>query len=235
MRAAVPGQGGCPPALPAPLSSFVGRDASGPHWQPRWAPPGWSRRSVPAGSARPGSRWRWPPRGRPVPGGAWYADLVPVTDPALLAAAVRPPGRGRSSPRPARTCWSPRSGAAGLLILDNCEHLVNAVAMLVERLLTACPDLAVLVTSRIRLVVPHERCTRCRGCRPAARPTGRGPGEPSTGAPPPRAGGCQRARPAAGDGAPSRGAVPRLDGLALAIELAAARLPALGLDGLGPA
>ena len=41
-------------------------------------------------------------------------------------------------------------------MLDNCEHLVNAVAVLTERLLSACPNLAVLVTSRIRLVVPHE-------------------------------------------------------------------------------
>src|SRR4029077_6152345 len=43
-----------------------------------------------------------------------------------------------------------------LLVLDNCEHLVNAVALLTERRLSPCPNLAVLVTSRIRVVVPHE-------------------------------------------------------------------------------
>ena len=91
-------------------------------------------------------------------GGTWYANLVPVTDPALLPAAVLAAlGADESSSRPALDVLAAAVGERrALLVLDNCEHLVNAVAVLTERLLSECPNLAVLVTSRIRLVVPHE-------------------------------------------------------------------------------
>jgi predicted ATPase len=50
-----------------------------------------------------------------------------------------------------------------LLLLDNCEHLVEAGAVLVERLLRSCPDLRVLATSRERLDVPGEVVHRVTG------------------------------------------------------------------------
>ena len=47
--------------------------------------------------------------------------------------------------------------AEALVVLDNCEHLVDGVTDLVERMLSACPKTTVLATSRARLRVPFER------------------------------------------------------------------------------
>ena len=114
-----------------------------------------------------------------------------------------------------------------LLVLDNCEHVRDGVAPFLERLLAACPRLTVLATSRARLMVPFERVYP----GPAAvagrrRRVGRGRAVPGPGG----GGGL-----AAGSGACATGIAAvcaRLDGMALAIELAAARWPTLGLDGL---
>lgn len=46
--------------------------------------------------------------------------------------------------------------ASGLLLVDNCEHVVDAVAFVVEHILTRCPDLSILATSREALAVPGE-------------------------------------------------------------------------------
>ena len=88
--------------------------------------------------------------------GAWYVELVPVTDQAMvaptLAAAL---GLGEQQGRSAEdTVLGWLAGRDALLVLDNCEHMADAVALLLERLLAACPRLAVLATSRSRLRVP---------------------------------------------------------------------------------
>ena len=232
-RAAVIGTGlAASPRLPAPLTSFVGRDgeraalaaALGTSRLVSAVGPGGigKTRLALAVAADVADRF----------GGTWYVDLVPVTDPAVLAAAVLAGlGAGESSSRPAEDVLAAAVGERrALLVLDNCEHLVNAVAVLAERLLSACPNLAGLVTSRIRLVVPHETVypvpglsvpppggeggTR-RRCSPSARP--------------PRVPRCPPARPETPGAA---GICRALGGMPLAIELAAARLPSLGLDGL---
>ncbi len=173
-------------------------------------------------------------------GGTWYADLVPVTDPALLPAAVLAAlGADESSSRPAQDALAAAVGERrALLVLDNCEHLVNAVAVLTERLLSACPNLSVLVTSRIRLVVPHETVYPVPGL--SVPPPGREGGDAATlfaeraaaaGAPLPA--GPAGTDDAAGSAAHRAAGICRaLGGMPLAIELAAARLPSLGLDGL---
>ena len=91
-------------------------------------------------------------------GGARYVDLVPVTDPAMVGAALagafgfgEQPGRS-----PADTVVAKLAGADVLLVLDNCEHLLDGVSALVERLLAACPRVVVLATSRARLRLPFE-------------------------------------------------------------------------------
>jgi predicted ATPase len=115
-------------------------------------------------------------------------------------------------------------------VLDNCEHLLDGgdhgVAVLVERLLAGCPALVVLATSRARLLVPFERVFPVPGLSVAPDGTGdavelfRGRAA---------AGGC----PPSPDDAARVAAVCRaLDGVALAIELAAARFASLGLGGL---
>ena len=57
-----------------------------------------------------------------------------------------------------------------LLVLDNCEHLVDAVAKLADLLLRAAPGLRVLATSREALNITGRRCWRCRRCRCRDRP-----------------------------------------------------------------
>lgn len=113
------------------------------------------------------------------------------------------------------------SSNRSLLVLDNCEHLVAEVADLVEVLLSACPGLSVLATSRERLAVPGERVVRLEPL-PAASD------------------GVQlfqdRAKAVdssfAADAADIARLCERLDGMPLAIELAAARTASLGIDGL---
>jgi predicted ATPase/DNA-binding CsgD family transcriptional regulator len=160
-------------------------------------------------------------------GGVWYVDLVPVTDEAMTAAAVagvvglgEQPGR---SAEQSVAAWL--ADREALLVLDNCEHLADGVVVLIERLLTACPRLRVLATSRARLLVPHEHVFPVPGL--AVHDDGGDAVElfldrvTAAGLP---AAELDRRRVAA----LCRG----LDGVALAIELAAARLPVLGLGGL---
>ena len=237
-RAAVTGPGpGASPRLPAPLTSFVGRDgeraalaaALGTSRLVSAVGPGGigKTRLALAVAADVADRF----------GGTWYADLVPVTDPALLPAAVLAClGADESSSRPAQDALAAALGERrALLVLDNCEHLVNAVAVLTERLLSACPNLAVLVTSRIRLVVPHETVYPVPGL--SVPPPGGEGGDAAAlfAARAAAAGAPLPAGPAGAAGDAGRrvaGICRALGGMPLAIELAAARLPSLGLDGL---
>jgi predicted ATPase/DNA-binding SARP family transcriptional activator len=106
----------------------------------------------------------------------------------------------------------------GLLVLDNCEHLIEAAAELTAFLISAAPDLRVLTTSRAPLAIAAER----------VYPLGElGPGDAA-----------QLFRERAVAARPSvrlaeptvAGIVSRLDGLPLAIELAAARVRAMSVE-----
>jgi predicted ATPase len=123
-------------------------------------------------------------------------------------------------------------GAGGLLVVDNCEHLLAAVAGLARELLVGSRALRLLATSRERLGVGGEHVLVV----------------PPLAVPPPDAAEvrtpavrlfCDRARAAELDFAPDREALQRvgdlcraLDGLPLAIELAAARIGTLTVDDL---
>ncbi|MBK6014214.1 BTAD domain-containing putative transcriptional regulator [Streptomyces sp. MBT53] len=109
-----------------------------------------------------------------APDGVWLAELAPVDDPeavpeAVLTAlgaretvmygagaeAIRAAGGERHDDpveRLAEHCGRRRM----LIVLDNCEHVVDAAARLVEALLERCPELTVLATSREPLGVPGE-------------------------------------------------------------------------------
>ncbi len=126
-----------------------------------------------------------------------------------------------------------------LLVLDNCEHVIGAAAGLCAELLAACDDLRVLATSREALRVAGEARYRLA---PLAVP------DPDDLADAARAEAvalfADRARRAdahfvagrAGPGRRWRGWWRRLDGMPLAIELAAARAEALGVSrAAGPA
>ena len=179
------------------------------------------------------------------PGGVGKTRLLIEVGRRLLPAAAGPAGRdvragdGRrrtprstSSPRRSASTPAPASALADrivdvlgdteiVLLLDNCEHVLDPIAELVERLLARCPDVTVVATSRERLRVAGEQLSSCRRW-------------PSDDEAPAVQLFVERARAVAADFDPTPGAarlvaeiVRRLDGLPLAIELAAARLHTL--------
>ena len=162
--------------------------------------------------------------------GVWYVDLVPVTDALMIAPAIADAlGLGERQGRSATDNvlgWLAERET--LLVLDNCEHLLDGVVVLLERLLAGSPRLVVLATSRARLLVPFEWVFPVPGLSVEADDGG--PGDAVE---------LFLGRTAAG-GSPLRSADEKriaaicrgLDGMALAIELAAARFSSLGLDGL---
>ena len=92
------------------------------------------------------------------PDGVWFSDLAKLNDPRLLeqtvalACGVREEGR-----RPMLEVLVEHLGAHRiLLILDGCEHLVDPCAALAGSLLGSCPNLTLVVTSREPLGVPGE-------------------------------------------------------------------------------
>jgi predicted ATPase/DNA-binding CsgD family transcriptional regulator len=163
--------------------------------------------------------------------GVFLADLSAARDPGdvarTVAAALGPPGRDgqRDRPGPAGPGGLARRlrGRRLLLILDTCEHVVDACAALADEVLCEGGGPVLLLTSRQPLGLPGEMVVRV----------------------PPLATGdavrlfADRARAAAPGFAATAYTVPKLerlcrllDGIPLAIELAALRLRAVGLDEL---
>jgi len=91
--------------------------------------------------------------------GACWVELGPISDPAVAGEAVAARlGVPDSLGRDAAESIAEHVGDASLLfILDNCEHLTAAVGDLAERLLGACPALSILATSRELLGVDGEQ------------------------------------------------------------------------------
>src|SRR5215467_1526429 len=161
--------------------------------------------------------------------GVWFADLAPLQDPDLVAVTVADVlGVRLETGRPALdTLVDALSGQSLLVVLDNCEHVIGACAKLVDVLLRGCPDLALLATSREPMGVDGERVYRVPSMR---TPADRDDAEAI------RASEAVRLLDdrAAAQGvslawdqsaAKLAGAIcRRLDGIPLAIELAAARL-----------
>lgn len=171
-----------------------------------------------------------------MPAGVWWVDLAPLTEPASVAHAValamRLPMEGRVDP--VDVIARELDAASSLLVLDNCEHLLEGVSSFLARLRPATTDLHVLVTSQEVVHGPDEHVFRLD---PLSLP-----GDDSLSAA--LASGAATlfaARAQAGDRqfalsdancAAVADICRRLDGIPLAIELAAARVPLLGVDGL---
>jgi predicted ATPase/DNA-binding SARP family transcriptional activator/tetratricopeptide (TPR) repeat protein len=153
--------------LPVPVSSFLGRDTDLTRLG------GMLRRSRlvtlvgPGGSGKTrlaveASRLAAPL----VPGGAWLVELAKVTDPAdVPTAVVDAVGAWDAIPfdraveqrsTPLERLVAALRPQPTLLLLDNCEHVVDAAAALADSLLSVCPDLRVLATSREPLSVSGE-------------------------------------------------------------------------------
>ena len=188
-----------------------------------------------------------------LPGGVWFVELAPVGDggdvpQAVLAAlglraqpvVVASPGRGRPEPveaPPIDRLAAALSTRSLLLVLDNCEHLIDAAAAVVDRLLGDCPGLRVLATSREPLGITGETLWPVDplALPPAGEPTD---AEDALTYPAVRLL-ADRARAVRPGFAIDAGTAPgmvricrALDGMPLAIELAAARLRTMSLDQL---
>ena len=166
------------------------------------------------------------------PDGVWLADLASVADPGLVAAQVMEAlGVRQAGDVPVIEALRVRLRSADLLlVLDNCEHLVDACATLAGELLRSSPGLRVLATSREPLGVAGEVTY---AVRPLDLPPDPADARASAAAPAVRLflDRGSAARGGEGAGVASVEVAERicrkLDGLPLAIELAAARLGTL--------
>jgi len=171
------------------------------------------------------------------PDGVWLAELAPLTDPDLVASAIN-----KALGLQSGAAWTSERLAAALrgrrllLVIDNCEHLIGAAAREAETLLRAVPGACILATSQEPLGLDGECTYRLRPLEFPAEET------------------AELAAALRHDAvrlfvARARAADPhfslsernaatvaticrRLDGIPLAIELAAARAAALGIEGL---
>jgi predicted ATPase/DNA-binding CsgD family transcriptional regulator len=91
------------------------------------------------------------------PDGVWLVDLAPVNDPGLVTPTVASVfGLRLSGTAPRDELSEILRQVQILLVLDNCERLVEACAELADALLRACPELQIVATSREALNVPGE-------------------------------------------------------------------------------
>jgi predicted ATPase/DNA-binding SARP family transcriptional activator len=170
-------------------------------------------------------------RGAGPDGEAWVVELAAIGDPALVAPAIAQSlGTRIASGRAPEIALAEHIGERQLLlVLDNCEHLVASVAALVEALLARCPRLTVLATSREVLRVPGEVTWRVPSLSLPALGNAADPRRSE--AVRLFAARAAQASPGfeldAGNVAAVAALVHRLDGMPLAIELAAARVGAL--------
>jgi predicted ATPase/DNA-binding winged helix-turn-helix (wHTH) protein len=170
--------------------------------------------------------------------GVWVAELAPLSDPDLvpvtvaIALGLELTSGTASAPSVANALRSKQL----MLVLDNCEHVIDAAARMAEALLRANPAARVIATSREPLRAEGEWVYRVP---PLAVPLEGSPDSEDA----LRYGAIrlfgERARAAAPNFSPDAriaagiaGICRRLDGIPLAIELAAARTAALGIDEL---
>ncbi len=170
------------------------------------------------------------------PDGVWVAELGPLSDPELVPVTV---ATALGLTLASGTLSAERVAAALgtrqlVLVLDNCEHVIEAVARMAEGFLRASPGARVLATSREPLRVPGEYVYRVPGLEVPAE--GVAPGADLLKV---AAVTLFVARARAADprfsldlhhAALAAAICRRLDGIPLAIELAAARAPALGVE-----
>jgi predicted ATPase/DNA-binding SARP family transcriptional activator len=167
--------------------------------------------------------------------GVWFVDLAPLTDPDLVSAKLatvlgvpEQPGRSLAQSLVA-ACGDRRL----LVILDNCEHVIGEAAKVADLLVRGCPRMTILATSREPLAIDGEHLYRVPSLSvpPAGADTHRLLSSDAVRLFTDRA---RQQRSNFAVNAQNAAAVAslcrRLDGIPLAIELAAARLRSLPLD-----
>src|SRR6478609_181576 len=225
-----------PRDLPLRLTSFVGRDDDldrvlealrGARLVTLAGPGGAGKTSLGVEAARRA--------GPNFADGVWLVRLAPVTEPEMLIHAFAD-GVGLSieggtvAHRPRDVLVGRLTGRDMLMVLDNCEHLIEPVASLVQAILERCPKVRILATSREALAVPGEVQL---AVAPLPVPAEESPSErvPEFSAARLFLDRAAAVRPDLTEDAPMLDAVAvicrRLDGIPLALELAAARLAGL--------
>jgi len=171
------------------------------------------------------------------PDGRWFVRLDEIDDPAALAPRLAQALHlGSAATASAAALGRALAGQRLLLVLDNAEHLIGEVADLVASLLAAAPGLRLLVTSQLPLRLAGEHVL---ALAPLALPADQADARP---APEGYAAAgllCERIRqlqpawqPEPPDAVHIAAICRALDGVPLALELAAARVPLLGLAGV---
>jgi predicted ATPase/DNA-binding SARP family transcriptional activator len=221
-----------PAPLPAPLGSLIGRDGELDELPALLRSHRLVTLTGPGGAGK--TRLALEVAGRSTDVATFLVDLAPLTSPALVTETLADALGIRAEPGQAlaRTVAAALSLRPAVVVLDNCEHLVATCAELVQVLLAGAAELRVLATSREPLGVPGEFVHPVRPLRAGAadesweriadsdavrlfvdRAAAVRPGFTVT----------------AGNAALVAEVCRRLDGLPLAIELAAARAAALPL------
>jgi predicted ATPase/DNA-binding CsgD family transcriptional regulator len=162
------------------------------------------------------------------PGGGAFVDLVPVSSEFVVEAVAAALGVVERAQEPLELAVMERLRAGrSLLVLDNCEHVLGAAAAFASAAMASCPEVVILGTSRARLGVPGERVIQLAPLSLITGDDGVGSEAELLF--------LDRIATAAG-GESDHGVIAevcqRLEGLPLAIELAAARCDSLGVDGL---
>jgi predicted ATPase/class 3 adenylate cyclase len=170
--------------------------------------------------------------------GVWFVDLAPLQDPALVAATTagvlgvhEEPGRSAQE-----SLVAALRSRKMLVVFDNCEHVIDEAASLVDTLTGRCPQLAILATSREPLRIPGEHVYRV----PSLSAPARDEDDPDIviGSDAVRLFLERAANQQSGVSLDAQNAAVvarlcrRLDGIPLAIELAVARLRSLSLTDL---
>lgn len=168
--------------------------------------------------------------------GAWFVDLAPLGEPALVPSALAQVFGVRESPTLPLidSVVIALKKKKLLIVLDNCEHVVAAAAEAVDKIVRSCPDVRILATSREPLAIAGEEVVRMTPL--PVPPEGKkltaesAMGYPAVALFVSRAKAVQRAFELDDTSAPIVAEiVRRLDGIPLAIELAAARVKVLSV------
>ena len=98
-------------------------------------------------------------------GGIWLVELAPLTSAELIASAIAQAvddgtRRDGSTAETLAAGFSQKHAARTLLVLDNCEHLIDGCARVAETLVKLCPAITILATSREALRIEGERVVR---------------------------------------------------------------------------
>ncbi|MCU0814738.1 MAG: hypothetical protein MUC32_10685, partial [Burkholderiaceae bacterium] len=170
--------------------------------------------------------------------GVWLVELAALADPALVPSAVTTALAIDVAPAesPLSALTHRLGNAALLIVLDNCEHVIGAVAALLEAVLASAPNVHALVSSQELIGIGGEHVFRLPSLAVPAETNPTSQAALATGAVQLFVARAQAADPRFALDEHAASAVAaicrRLDGIPLALEMAAARVPLLGVDGL---